>query len=160
LESLKREEIRGLFTLSLLALLIVIRTNWDKLNIAPTVFVKIPFTNLTARLDLLFFIDLIVFCWMAYAFSMILVFSDDLIKSQRVRNSFRRLGLAFLIVGPMGIAYFFAILIIAAYIIQYPDIIYVMLVVLVSVTIVSLILRKYNVSIVVEPKEREEERTD
>ena len=154
MDVVKREEIRGLFTLSLLALLIIIRTSYDKLGLQEIIVLKIPFiAGAFLELNLLECIDLIIFCWMVYAILMILSFSDDLISSTRIRDVFRLFGLAFLVIGPIMLTLLFFIVLTSAYVEYYfPNSVYILLSMLAFVTIVSLILRKYKVHLSIEPK--------
>jgi hypothetical protein len=159
MDALKREEVRGLFTLGLLAILLVIRTNWDKMGIQPIMRLTLPLADarmLLLSFDFLQAIDLLSFCWIAYSFSMILGFSDDIIHSKKFRELFRQFGLAFFIIGPLIIGITLVGGISAAYVIYLYNInpfsiIYVMMLVA-SLVVVFLILRKYRIQIVVESK--------
>ena len=156
MDPIRREEIRGLFTLSLLALLLVIRMNWEETGIEPSIRVVVPFTDRFFHFNVLFWIDIIALCWIAYALSMIMWLSDDLLRSTRLRGFFRRLGLAFLVLGPLGMVYIFFIFVAVAYGLHYyPHSIYVLIVFLILDIIVMYILRKYEIHIT--PKHKEED---
>lgn len=159
MDPIKREEIRGLFTLSLLALLLVIRMNWEKMSIEPRVWIAVPFTEVKLPFDILFWIDVIAFCWIAYALSMIMWFSDDLLRSERLRGFFRRLGLAFLVLGPLGMMYVFSILVMWAYTHHYyPQSIYLGIVFIIILIVIIIITARYEIHVTPKHKEEDSER--
>jgi len=146
MDPIKREEIRGLFTLSLLALLIVIRTEWLKINLQAKITIGVIEWNFLESVDTL------IFCWIIYAFMMIFSFSDDIIPREDVREKLGQIGLIFLMVGPLGIAFVVFIGLFVSYIFNFFPYSILLLIAFVALYVLS---RKYEFSVVMEPKKKE-----
>jgi hypothetical protein len=81
----KKEEIRGLFVLGLLAVLVTVKTQQSKIEILIN-------QNLQ---DVTPFLDVTIMSWSLYAFFMVLGLSDDVI-GKSVAGSFKEVATAFL----------------------------------------------------------------
>jgi len=102
---LGREEIRGLFTLGLLAVITTIRIQYQNREITipinGTQYVVTPF------------FDAMIILWSLYAFFMVLGMSDDII-GEKTCKGFRRISryylyISFLILGLMAVAFYYSI---------------------------------------------------
>jgi len=81
----RKEELRGLFTLGLLAVLVAVRLQNEKLMV----------TIGQSSLDFIPFVNMTIIMWSLYAFFMILGLSDDVI-GENLAEMFRRLSKLFL----------------------------------------------------------------
>lgn len=146
-EMRKREELRGLFTLSLLALFLFMR---DKM---PEIFVlKLPGSAyLIAYPQSL--VDVLAFFWIAYAILMVFSFSDDIISSKRIRQSLRILAATFFILGPFLIPFaLFAVILIWFMQYFFPVSLYFLVALIVVISVGYFLLQRYRFHIVVEPR--------
>lgn len=96
----RREELRGLFTLGLMAILITLRIGQREL----------VFTIMGQSYIFTQFVDITLACWGVYAFMMIVSFSTD-IFDQRMCKISRAIGLSFLAIT--FIFYYAMVLVIA-----------------------------------------------
>jgi hypothetical protein len=146
-ETRKREELRGLFTLSLLALFLFMR---DKM---PEIFVL----NLPNSMYLIAYpqslVDFLAFFWIAYAILMVFSFSDDIISSKRIRQSLKILATVFFLIGPLSIPLvLFAALLIWFMQYFFPVSLYFLAAFAVVISVVYFLLQRYRFHIVVEPR--------
>jgi hypothetical protein len=104
---LGREEIRGLFTLGLLAVITAIRIQYIALNREIT----IPING--TQYDVTPFFDWMIVLWSLYAFFMVLGLSDDII-GEKASKGLRRISryylyVSFLILGFFAIVFYYSI---------------------------------------------------
>jgi hypothetical protein len=104
---LGREEIRGLFTLGLLAVLAAVRIQYIALNKEITILINGKQYAVTV------FFDWMIFLWSFYAFFMILGISDDIIgekASKGLRRASRYyLYASFVVLGMLAVLFYYAI---------------------------------------------------
>jgi hypothetical protein len=153
-DDIKREELRGLFTLSLLALLIVIRTNASQFGIQNTLTkFTTPSLPFVIGMNFLGLLDVAIFLWVFYAGLMVLGFSDDLIHSSKIRKDLRTLGLICLVGGPILIGVLFFVtafsLILGSF---YPQSVYVMVILLIALIITWFVFKKYGINVDITKK--------
>jgi hypothetical protein len=148
----RREELRGLFALSLLASLFVIWTNLDKvLPEKELIIIGLNFYPLVLPA-----IYTIIFFWIIYAVFTILRFSDDIFESERLRQSFESIARMSFIVGPLmvSVAFFWSlsVLLIVYY---FPASLYVLIGVLVLLALIAIYLvlrKKYHIRVVIQQR--------
>jgi hypothetical protein len=154
----KREEFRALMTLSLLALLLLIRTNLDKLSPQQEIDLHIPFIQgyINVYPAMVNSIDIVSFFWMIYAILTILRFSDDLIGSEKIRRGLGQFALACLVVGPLLVTSLFLFVLEVVYVAYfYPASIFFLVVFAVIFAVVYLVLRKYRLKLTIEPRQEQ-----
>jgi hypothetical protein len=152
----KREELRGLLTLSLLALLLLIRTNLDKLLPQQTFNIHVPFVEgyINVYPAMVSSIDIVSFFWMIYAILTILRFSDDIIASERIRRNLGQFALACLVAGPLLVTILFLVALSVFYITYfYPTSLYFLIVTVAVFCVVYFVLRRYRLRLIIEPRQ-------
>jgi hypothetical protein len=96
----RREELRGLFAVGVIAVLAAIEAAPEKFNIQDKQTFVLPFTQQIFTYHLFSFFNIVIFSWVGYAMIMVFAYSDDLVKSERARRVLKIIGLGFLLTGP------------------------------------------------------------
>jgi hypothetical protein len=143
---LKREELRGLFTLSILALLLVMR---DK--IAAVAVIWLPQAYVVMYPQSL--IDILTIFWILYAILMIFRFSDDIIASEKKREYLGFLAVSSFLTGILIVtAAIISPLFVFSLLYFYPASLYFLLIFAATFIVVYLVLWKYRLHVVIEPR--------
>jgi hypothetical protein len=147
----RREELRGLFALGVVAVLAAVEVSPQSFGIADKLSIPLPFVNESLTFPFSTFFNVIIFSWVGYAMLMVFAYSDDLFPSEMGRKVIKILGLGLLVLGPLLFgAISLTVVTMAYFIAYYPSSIYVAIFapIMFTIVIILLMLRsKYRIRI-------------